>query len=131
MRRNFRFSVALFTLIAVLLSLGVVTAQDKKILYTGRQMGPDDIPTLDPSTASDVPSVQIITEIFPELYRLDEVDVVVEAGVADATVSDDGLTYTFKIKPGITWVRYNPETDAVEQVMNEDGTPRALSVADC
>jgi len=130
MRRNFRFSVALFTLIAVLLSLGVVTAQDKKILYTGRQMGPDDIPTLDPSTASDVPSVQIITEIFPELYRLDEVDVVVEAGVADATVSDDGLTYTFKIKPGITWVRYNPETDAVEQVMNEDGTPRALSAAD-
>jgi len=127
MRRNFRFAVALFTLVAVLLSLGVASAQDKKILYTGRQMGPDDIPTLDPSTASDVPSVQIITELFPELYRLDEVDVVVEPGVADATVSEDGLVYTFKIKPGIHWVRYNAETDAVEEVLDADGHPIALT----
>lgn len=130
MRRNFRFAVALFTLVAVLLTLGVATAQDKKILYTGRQMGPDDIPTLDPSTASDVPSVQIIAELFPELYRLDEVDVVTEQGVATVAISEDGLTYTFSILPNISWVRYNAETDAVEQVVDESGTPRMLGAAD-
>ena len=50
MRRNMRFFVALLTLTALLLTLGAAGAQDKKILYTGRQMGPDDIPTLDPSS---------------------------------------------------------------------------------
>jgi oligopeptide transport system substrate-binding protein len=130
MRRNVRFVVALFTLVAVLLTLGVATAQDKKILYTGRQMGPDDIPTLDPSTASDVPSVQIISQIFPELYRLNEVTVVTEEGMASVSVSEDGLTYTFSILPDVYWVRYNPETDAVEQVLDEAGNPRVLTAGD-
>jgi len=129
MRRTMRLFVAMLTLTALLLTLGVAVAQDKKILYTGRQMGPDDIPTLDPSTASDVPSVQIIAEVFPELYRLDEVDVVTESGLATAAVSEDGLTYTFSILPEVSWVKYNPETDAVEQVM-VDGAPRYVSAAD-
>jgi oligopeptide transport system substrate-binding protein len=130
MRRNFRFIVALFTLTALLLTLGVATAQDKKILYTGRQMGPDDIPTLDPSTASDVPSVQIISQIFPELYRLNEVTVVTEEGLASVSVSDDGLTYTFSILPDVYWVRYNADSDAVEQVLDEAGNPRVVTAGD-
>lgn len=129
MRRTMRLFVAMLTLTALLLTLGVAVAQDKKILYTGRQMGPDDIPTLDPSLASDVPSVQIIAEIFPELYRLDEVDVVTESGLATATVSEDGLTYTFSILPEVSWVKYNPETDAVEQVM-VDGAPKYVTAGD-
>src|SRR5687768_2666827 len=99
MRRNMRFFVALLTLTALLLTLGAAGAQDKKILYTGRNMGPDDIPTLDPSTASDVPSVQIIAEIFPELLRLNEETVVVEDGVATLSQSEDGMTFTFNIMP--------------------------------
>src|SRR5690606_18206149 len=94
MRRNMRLFVALLTLTALLFTLGAAGAQDKKILYTGRQMGPDDIPTLDPSTASDVPSVQIIVELFPELLRLNEENVVVEDGVATLTESGDGMTFT-------------------------------------
>jgi oligopeptide transport system substrate-binding protein len=125
-----RFFVALLTLTALLLTLGAAGAQDKKILYTGRQMGPDDIPTLDPSTASDVPSVQIIVELFPELLRLNEESVVVEDGVATLSQSEDGMTFTFNIMPDIPWVRYNPETDAVEQVMDAEGNPRTLNAED-
>ena len=44
------------------LVFGAVSAQDN-VIRTSRQMGPDDIPTLDPSVASDVPSVSVITEI--------------------------------------------------------------------
>lgn len=130
MRRNMRFFVALLTLTALLLTLGAAGAQDKKILYTGRNMGPDDIPTLDPSTASDVPSVQIIAEIFPELLRLNEETVVVEDGVATLSQSEDGMTFTFNIMPDIAWVRYNPETDAVEQVMDAEGNPRTVTAED-
>lgn len=130
MRRNFRFYVVMLTLAAIVLSVGAAAAQEKKILYTGRQMGADDIPTLDPSTASDVQSVQIIAEIFPELYRLDEVDVVTEPGVATAVVSEDGLTYTFSILPNISWVKYNAATDTVEQVLDADGNPRMLKAED-
>lgn len=130
MRRNIRLFVALLTLTALLFTLGAAGAQDKKILYTSRQMGPDDIPTLDPSTASDVPSVQIIAEIFPELLRLNEVSVVVEDGMASLTQSEDGMTFTFNIMPDVAWVRYNPETDAVEQVMDAEGNPRTVTAED-
>ncbi len=130
MRRNMRLFVALLTLTALLFTLGAAGAQDKKILYTGRQMGPDDIPTLDPSTASDVPSVQVIAEIFPELLRLNEESVVVEDGVATLSQSEDGLTFTFNIMPDVAWVRYNPETDAVEQVMDAEGNPATVSAED-
>ncbi|MBK8136598.1 MAG: hypothetical protein IPK52_12280 [Chloroflexi bacterium] len=108
MRRTMRLFVAMLTLTALLLTLGVAVAQDKKILYTGRQMGPDDIPTLDPSRASDVPSVNVIAEIFPELYRLHEENVTTDPGMATVSVSEDGLTYTFSILPEVSWVKYNP-----------------------
>jgi len=85
---------ALLLLVALVFAVvGGVAAQDGggKILITGRQMGPSDIPTLDPSLAEDVPSVQVITEIFPSLLRLHEETVAVENGIASYTVSEDGL----------------------------------------
>lgn len=130
MRFNTRFFVLVLTLAALLVSLGAVAAQDdSKILYTGRQMGPSDIPTLDPSLASDVPSVQIIAEIFPELIRLNEETVVTEPGMATWTKSEDGSVITFNIQPEIPWVKYNADTGAVEQVMI-DGAPRYVTAAD-
>ncbi|MBK9124284.1 MAG: peptide ABC transporter substrate-binding protein [Chloroflexi bacterium] len=129
MRVNMRFFVLLLTLAALMVSLGAVAAQEGKILYTGRQMGPSDIPTLDPSQASDVPSVQIIVEIFPELIRLNEETVITEPGLATWTVSDDGLVYTFNIQPEVPWVKYNADSGAVEQVM-VDGAPRYVQAQD-
>ena len=129
MRFNTRFFVLVLTLAALFVSLGAVAAQDGKVLYTSRQMGPDDVPTLDPSQASDVPSVQIIVEIFPELIRLHEESVLTEPGMATWTVSDDGLVYTFSIQPEVPWVKYNADSGAVEQVM-VDGAPRYVQAQD-
>lgn len=124
---------ALLLLVALVFAVvGGVAAQDGggKILITGRQMGPSDIPTLDPSLAEDVPSVQVITEIFPSLLRLHEETVAVENGIASYTVSEDGLVYTFSIMPNVYWVRYNAESGAVEQLMDESGTPLTVTAQD-
>ncbi len=128
LRRLIILSLVLSTL---LLSLGAVTAQEGRVVIrTGRQMGPDDIPTLDPSQARDVPSVQVIAEIFPELGRLHEEEVFVQPGMATWEVSEDGLVYTYHIMPEVPWVRYNPNTDQVEQVLDESGNPRYVTAND-
>lgn len=121
--------ITLVVMVSLLMIMSVAQAQDKKILYTSQEMGPDDIPTLDPSQASDVPSVQIISQIFPELMRVNEVTSAVEDGVATYTVSEDGLVYTFTLGD-FPWVRYNPETDTVEEVKDDAGNTRMLTAAD-
>lgn len=124
--------VGLLLVIALLasLSVGLVGAQDKKILVTGRQMGSSDIPTIDPAIAEDVPSVQIIDEIFVALARPNEETAALGSGMATWTVSEDGLTYTFDIMENVPWVRYNAETDAVEQLVGADGTPLVVTAQD-
>jgi oligopeptide transport system substrate-binding protein len=116
------------------MALGTVTAfaqeGEKTVLRTTRQMGASDIPTLDPSQASDVPSVQVIDEIFPTLGRLNEETVLVEPGMASWEISEDGLVYTFSILPEIPWVQYNMDSGEVEQVMDADGNPRYVTAND-
>jgi oligopeptide transport system substrate-binding protein len=131
MKRSVRFSILVVVLLLVFSALSVVVAQDDyKILYTGRQMGPSDIPTLDPSEARDVPSVSVITELFPELGRLHEVDVVVQPGMATWEVSEDGLVYTFSILENVSWVQYNADSGEVEQVLDDDGNVRYVTASD-
>jgi len=113
--------------------VGGVAAQDtaKKVLVTGRQMGPDDIPTLDPSLMQDVNSVQVGSELFPGLANLDEEKVTVGPGVASSwDVSADGMTYTFHIMDNIPWVHYNADTDAVEEVKDDAGAVKMLTAQD-
>jgi oligopeptide transport system substrate-binding protein len=120
-----RLMVLSLALVMILTTVGGAFAQggEGTVIYTTRQMGPSDIPTLDPSQARDVPSVQVIAEIFPELGRLHEEDVVVQPGMATWEISDDGLVYTFSIMPEVPWVHYNADTGEVEQVMDMDGNP--------
>jgi oligopeptide transport system substrate-binding protein len=125
------WSFALLVVMMLALVGGAVVAQDgPKVLVTGRQMGASDIPTIDPGLAEDVPSVQVIVELFPELTRVHEETAAAEPGMASYTVSEDGLTYTFSIVPGVPWVRYNAESGAVEQVMDESGNPRTVTAQD-
>jgi oligopeptide transport system substrate-binding protein len=117
----------------VLTFAGAASAQEDEepvILYTGRQMGPDDIPTLDPSQARDVPSVQVIAEIFPELGRYQEEDVYIQPGMATWEVSEDGTTYTFHITPEVPWVFYNQDTGEVEMAVDEEGNVRYVTAND-
>ncbi len=110
---------------------GVVGAQDgRKVLVTGRQMGSSDIPTIDPALAEDVPSVQIIDQIFVGLGRINEETSAVEPGVATWTTSEDGTVLTYSIMPEVPWVRYNAASGQVEQVMDESGSPRYVTAQD-
>ncbi|MGQ9907985.1 MAG: peptide ABC transporter substrate-binding protein [Candidatus Flexifilum sp.] len=131
MKNRFRVLSLLIVVALALALVGGVIAQDElKVLVTGRQMGASDIPTIDPSLAEDVPSVQVISQLFVELLRLDEETAVVENGMASYTVSDDGLVYTFSILPEVPWVRYNAASGAVEQVLDENGNPRYVTAGD-
>ncbi len=72
----------------------------------------DDIISLDPAEAFEISTGEITGNTYDMLVRLDANDTTkVIGGIADSwTVSDDGLTYTFKLKPGITFASGNPIT---------------------
>lgn len=57
----------------------------------------DEPRQIDPQVAGDAASLTVIAATFEGLTRINE-DGEVEPGAADWTVSDDGLTYTFKLK---------------------------------
>ncbi len=92
-------------------------------------LGPGDVPTLDPALATDTSSVQIIDEITVGLTRLDEVTLELKPGMAERwEASEDGLTYTFYLRQGIPWVRWNGQE--VEQVKDEEGNVRYVTAHD-
>ncbi len=70
---------------------------------------------IDPQAAGDTASLTVVSAIFEGLTRVDE-DGEVVAGAADWTVSDDGLTYTFKLKDSC----WNTVTVRGEQTGFED-----------
>lgn len=57
----------------------------------------DEPKQIDPQVADDTASLAVITAAFEGLARMDETGKIVP-GAADWTVSEDGCTYTFKLK---------------------------------
>jgi len=91
--------------------------------------GPGDVPTLDPALSTDTSSVQVVDEITVGLTRLNEVTLELETGMAESwEASDDGLTYVFKIRQGIPWVRWNGTE--VEEVTDDEGNVRYVNAHD-
>ena len=72
----------------------------------------DDIITMDPGEAFELCAGEITGNTYDMLVRLDVNDTTKVIGdLAESwTVSDDGLTYTFKLKPGLTFASGNPIT---------------------
>ncbi|MBN9044667.1 MAG: ABC transporter substrate-binding protein [Rhizobiales bacterium] len=72
----------------------------------------DDIISLDPAESFEISPAEIIGNAYDMLVRLDIHDTSkVVPGIAESwTVSDDGLTYTFKLKKGIKFASGNPIT---------------------
>lgn len=127
MSKYLRFvGLALVVMMLMSLTLGV-SAQEKVVTF---QFGPGDIPSLDPALATDTSSIQVIQEIFPGLSRLHEVTLELQPGMADWSLSDDGLVYTFNLLQGVPWVKYNADSGAVEEVMDADGNVRYVTAAD-
>ncbi len=121
------------TMLLVVLAMSfalTVRAQDKKILVTAQEMGADDIPTLDPAIASDLPSISIVTEIFPEPARINEETAAAEPGMATWVASEDFSEYTVTIAANVPWVKYNAESGAVEELKDEAGATVYVKASD-
>ncbi len=93
----------------------------------------DDIITLDPGEAFELSTAEVTGNTYSLLVRLDLDDTTkVKGDIADSwTVSDDGLTYTFKLKPGLKFASGNPVTaeDVVfsaERLIKMDKSPAFL-----
>lgn len=72
----------------------------------------DDIITMDPGEAFELSTAEMTSNTYSLLVRLDMADTSkVKGDLAESwTVSDDGLTYTFKLKPGMKFASGNPIT---------------------
>lgn len=74
----------------------------------------DDIISMDPGEAFELSTAEVTGNTYDLLVRLDLGDTskVKPDLAASWTVSDDGLTYTFKLKPGLKFASGNPITAA-------------------
>ncbi|WP_457585451.1 ABC transporter substrate-binding protein [Ensifer canadensis] len=74
----------------------------------------DDVISMDPGEAFELTAAEVTGNTYSMLVRLDINDTTKVVGdLADSwTVSDDGLTYTFKLKSGLKFASGNPVTAA-------------------
>src|SRR5665811_629558 len=69
-----------------------------------------DIANLNPLTASEGVTMSVLNNVMEGLYRLGEDQEPHPAMAESYELSDDGLTYTFKLRDGITWSNGEPVT---------------------
>jgi peptide/nickel transport system substrate-binding protein len=93
----------------------------------------DDMISLDPAECYELTGVEIDANLYDRIVRIDINDPTkIVPGVAESwTVSDDGKTFTFKIRPGMTFASGDPITagDAafsLQRVIKLDKTPAFL-----
>jgi oligopeptide transport system substrate-binding protein len=78
---------------------------------------PGDVTTTDPNLASDTYSTTIVNATSVGLTWMDETDATLHPGMAESRdISEDGKTYTYHIRQGIPWVKWDGEQ--VVQVMD-------------
>jgi len=96
--------------------------------------GPGDVPSLDPNVAEDTSSITDIDNSFVGLTRLNEVTSELMPGMAtEWSVSDDGKTYTYKLRTDVPWVRWDGEQVAKVQSCPDDSgatTDRMVTAKD-
>lgn len=83
---------------------------------TTHAAGPDlrylggEVKTLDPAFISDASDVQLLLQLYAGLTRLDEQGEPYPSLAESWTVSDDGRTYTFRLRDGLTFSDGSPLT---------------------
>jgi oligopeptide transport system substrate-binding protein len=71
----------------------------------------EEPPSLHPGKSADTTSSSVLDQVFEGLTRINQDNGETEPAMAeDIQVSDDGLTYTFKIREGATWTNGDPVT---------------------
>ncbi|MFT0861433.1 ABC transporter substrate-binding protein [Ancylobacter sp. G4_0304] len=127
----------MFTLAAGV-SLGILTATLPAYAATPQDtlveaFAIDDIISLDPAESFELSAAEVISNSYSQLVKLDINDTTRVVGdLAESwTVSPDGLTFTFKLKPGVTFASGNPLTAediawAFERMAKLDKSPAFL-----
>lgn len=129
MRSKFFVAIAVLMVLSVVLGACKPAAQETAIKTLKLNMGPGDIPTLDPSLAEDTSSNQIIELLTVGVTRQNEVTAGLEPGMAESwDLSEDGKTVTFHIRQGIPWVKYDAVSGEVVQVMDCQEEPQVRTV---
>ena len=87
-------------------------------------------PTFDPSLATDTTSHWFIQNMFVGLTDFNEKAEVVPALAKEWKASADGLKWTFTLRNDISWVKYNPASGQVEQIVDKDKKPVIVNAKD-
>ena len=88
-------------------------------------------PRVDPSLASDPASVNVVTNLFMSLTRLNPKSGNVTPYLAQKwEVSKDALTWTFYLRKDVKWVHFDPKTGKAEVVKDYSGKERAVTAGD-
>src|SRR5579859_1721373 len=81
-------------------------------VYADPQEGVADIATFDPGLSTDLPSIAAIDMVFTGLVQLND-NLQVEPQLASSySVSSDGLTWTFHLRPNLHFSDGTPLTSA-------------------
>jgi peptide/nickel transport system substrate-binding protein len=72
----------------------------------------DDMISLDPAEAYELSGIQVLANTYDRIMRFEPTDInTLVGGVAESvTPSDDGKSFTFKIRSGLTFASGNPVT---------------------
>jgi len=71
----------------------------------------DDIVSLDPAEAYEFSGLDVVNNTYDGLVEINPATLELEPGLAESwSVADDGVTYTFKMKAGLTFSSGNPVT---------------------
>jgi peptide/nickel transport system substrate-binding protein len=93
----------------------------------------DDIISMDPAESFELSAAEVISNCYSQLVKLDLADTTkVKGDLAESwTISEDGLTYEFKLRPGMKFASGNPVTAAdlafaFERMVKLDKSPGFL-----
>jgi len=109
MSRKFLMLISILLVLAVLFTgcSSQTSTSEKKILRTNNSSEPG---SLDPALAQGTHESWILENCFEGLMTFDENGNLVEGMAESYEISEDGLTYTFKLRDGIKWTNGDPVT---------------------
>ncbi len=126
-----QFKYALFAGVILSLSPQVFAETPKDTLVIAKTI--DDIISLDPAEAYEFMGIEVIANTYDRIMRFEPTDITkLVPGMAESyTTSEDGKTFTFKMRGGQKFASGNPVTaaDAVfslQRVVKLDKTPAFL-----
>lgn len=110
--------LVLFTLVMGIMSLPVVSAQEPGILRFAISADPEH---LNPFRSITVATRRIIVNVYEALTTLDSATAALAPQLADSwDISDDGLVYTFHLKPGVLFQEFPGVTYTDREVKADD-----------